>query len=79
VLLDFAGGAFARSAAPWLDRVDLTIADNSTSSTAALLIRPDGYVAWAADSSGPDDLTRLFAALCRWFGAAHWRHCGDDT
>lgn len=79
VLLDFAGGAFARSAAPWLDRVDLTIADNSTSSTAALLIRPDGYVAWAADSSGPDDVARLSAALCRWFGAAHWRHCGDDT
>ncbi|MFZ2607314.1 MAG: hypothetical protein WBB09_00665 [Candidatus Microthrix parvicella] len=33
---------------------------------AAVLIRPDGYVAWAGDV-GQDDLP---AALTAWFGAA---------
>jgi hypothetical protein len=36
---------------------------------AALLIRPDGYVAWAADELGVDDRERLQAALSRWCGS----------
>jgi hypothetical protein len=35
---------------------------------AAMLIRPDGYVAWAADTFGADDAQRLHTALARWFG-----------
>jgi 2-polyprenyl-6-methoxyphenol hydroxylase-like FAD-dependent oxidoreductase len=70
VLLDFTGGAFAESAAPWRARVDVTTADHSSVAAAALLIRPDGYVAWAADDCGPDDVDRLHAALERWFGSA---------
>lgn len=33
----------------------------------ALLIRPDGVVAWVAE--GTPDLDAAAAALCRWFGA----------
>jgi 2-polyprenyl-6-methoxyphenol hydroxylase-like FAD-dependent oxidoreductase len=70
VLLDFTGGAFAESAAPWRERVDVTTADRSSATVAALLIRPDGYVAWAADDCGPNDVDRLRTALQRWFGSA---------
>jgi 2-polyprenyl-6-methoxyphenol hydroxylase-like FAD-dependent oxidoreductase len=70
VLLDFTGGAFAESAAPWRGRVDVTTAEGSSATAAALLIRPDGYVAWAAEDCGPDDVDRLRAALGRWFGPA---------
>jgi hypothetical protein len=35
---------------------------------AALLIRPDGYVAWAADTFTPDDAATVRTALTRWFG-----------
>jgi 2-polyprenyl-6-methoxyphenol hydroxylase-like FAD-dependent oxidoreductase len=70
VLLDFTGGAFAESASPWRGRVDVTTADGSNATVAALLIRPDGYVAWAADDCGPNDVDRLRTALQRWFGSA---------
>jgi hypothetical protein len=36
-----------------------------------LLVRPDGYVAWAADTFEPDDNSLLLATLTRWFGAEH--------
>jgi hypothetical protein len=35
-----------------------------------MLIRPDGYVAWAADTFEADDETRLHVALQRWFGVS---------
>jgi hypothetical protein len=35
-----------------------------------LLIRPDGYVAWAADSGAPRPADGLRRALQTWFGAA---------
>ena len=35
-----------------------------------MLIRPDGYVAWAADTFEADDEDRLHAALARWFGVS---------
>lgn len=36
----------------------------------ALLVRPDGYVAWASSAAAPgaDDLGELRGALARWFG-----------
>ena len=36
----------------------------------AVLVRPDGYVAWAssADGPGPDELSELRGVLRRWFG-----------
>ena len=67
VLLDLAGGV-GLAARGWADRVDTvraTIADRSES---AILIRPDGYVAWAADTFGAAQEAGLRAALLRWFG-----------
>jgi 2-polyprenyl-6-methoxyphenol hydroxylase-like FAD-dependent oxidoreductase len=66
VLLDASGAASAVAAA-WSDRVD-AVAATIVDGPAAMLIRPDGYVAWAADEFGPDDDDKLLAALTRWFG-----------
>jgi bifunctional hydroxylase/dehydrase len=62
-----------RRVLPWLDRVDIvtaTAADLPEGSplegTTAILVRPDGYVAWAAPGSHAD----LPMALDRWFGPA---------
>ncbi|MGZ6779498.1 MAG: FAD-dependent monooxygenase [Mycobacterium sp.] len=68
VLLDLCGGAAAAAGAAWADRVD-AVSATMDDGPAALLIRPDGYVAWAADAFGSDDAGRLRSALGRWFGA----------
>lgn len=68
VLLDLSGGAAAAVAAPWAKRVDAPIATTADGPAAALLIRPDGYVAWAADTFDAADADRLRGALVRWFG-----------
>ncbi len=68
VLLDLAGGTLAPTGAGWADRMNVvngTIADEPF---AGMLIRPDGYVAWAADTREAADLQRLRAALQRWCG-----------
>ncbi|MDA5283735.1 FAD-dependent monooxygenase [Streptomyces sp. Isolate_45] len=74
VLLDLADNPrLRRRAAPWSERVDVVTARPSAppgaggpdDTTTALLIRPDGYVAWAAPGSHHD----LPMALERWFGA----------
>ncbi len=59
---------------PWADRVRLTDATyagpwelpvlGAVPAPAAVLIRPDGYVAWAGDSARPG----LPDALTTWFG-----------
>jgi hypothetical protein len=67
VLLDL-DGAVADTARGWTDRVDTVSASIAEHPAAALLIRPDGYVAWAADEFGPADEAALRAALQRWFG-----------
>ncbi|OJZ69964.1 FAD-dependent oxidoreductase [Mycobacterium paraffinicum] len=67
VLLDIDGGVGA-TASGWADRVDVVTATVDDSPAAALLIRPDGYVAWAANQFGPADQAALHAALRRWFG-----------
>jgi 2-polyprenyl-6-methoxyphenol hydroxylase-like FAD-dependent oxidoreductase len=61
LLLDLTGGDnLAATAEPWHDRVRHVTATAADAS--ALLIRPDGYVAWAG--TDPDGLK---AALTRWF------------
>jgi 2-polyprenyl-6-methoxyphenol hydroxylase-like FAD-dependent oxidoreductase len=68
VLLDASGGTAAAAAAAWADRVD-TVTAAMADGPAAVLIRPDGYVAWAADTFEAGDADRLRIALTRWFGA----------
>jgi 2-polyprenyl-6-methoxyphenol hydroxylase-like FAD-dependent oxidoreductase len=69
VLLDL-GGAVGDAARGWTDRVDVVGATVADRPAAALLIRPDGYVAWAADTFGPAEEAGLHEALRRWFGPA---------
>jgi 2-polyprenyl-6-methoxyphenol hydroxylase-like FAD-dependent oxidoreductase len=80
VLLDPSGGALTQAATGWADRVDVVTGTVAGKPYGGLLIRPDGYVAWAAGASeatgGVDDtvdgtsLDRLRSALERWFGPA---------
>jgi 2-polyprenyl-6-methoxyphenol hydroxylase-like FAD-dependent oxidoreductase len=59
------------SVAGWADRVDHVVddseelGDTGALDVPAMLLRPDGYVAWAGD-----DQNELRDALPRWFGAA---------
>jgi 2-polyprenyl-6-methoxyphenol hydroxylase-like FAD-dependent oxidoreductase len=61
-------GAFARLASAWGGRVtpvpDVPGPDEHATPT-GVLVRPDGVVAWAADSANP---VGLEAALCQWAG-----------
>ncbi|GAA5151146.1 FAD-dependent monooxygenase [Amycolatopsis dongchuanensis] len=61
VLLDFTG-EFGEAVEPWRDRVDHLRAETPEPPAPAVLVRPDGYVAWAG-GSGLDE------ALRTWFGA----------
>lgn len=70
VLLDFSGGHVGDAAQGWADRVDIVTGSTADVEASALLIRPDGYVAWAADTFETDDVRRLRGALQRWFGVA---------
>ena len=73
VLLNL-GGPGGSDVTPWADRVQLTDADyagpwelpvlGAVPAPAAVLIRPDGYVAWAGDPADPG----LRDALTTWFG-----------
>lgn len=74
VVFDFADDRLTRAAAsPWGDRVEIVTATPSTEAwmnldgVDALLVRPDGYVAWVGRGSDPEGLTE---ALARWFGPA---------
>ncbi|MGN2638353.1 FAD-dependent monooxygenase [Nocardia takedensis] len=68
VLLSFGGGLTAICDTGWTDRVDLVIAEPTADiAAAAILLRPDGRVAWATDR--PDDKEGLRESLLRWFGA----------
>jgi 2-polyprenyl-6-methoxyphenol hydroxylase-like FAD-dependent oxidoreductase len=74
VLLDLSGGRVGETARGWADRVDVVAGAIADFEACALLIRPDGYVAWAADTFGADDENRLHAALQRWFGVSLAEH-----
>jgi 2-polyprenyl-6-methoxyphenol hydroxylase-like FAD-dependent oxidoreductase len=71
VLLDLTcSGELARAAAPWHDRVNVAAARPAAGPppAAAMLIRPDGYVAWAVDPDADDLTVGLPEALRTWFG-----------
>jgi 2-polyprenyl-6-methoxyphenol hydroxylase-like FAD-dependent oxidoreductase len=71
VLLDLAGRAdLAAAAAPWADRVDVVTATAAAAPAEAILIRPDGYVAWADGPQAPGGPAALREALVTWFGPA---------
>ncbi|WP_391858895.1 FAD-dependent monooxygenase [Streptomyces rhizosphaerihabitans] len=82
VLLDLCGSAeVAAVAGGWAGRVDLIEARSEDeywpvpaigeiSAPAALLIRPDGHVGWAADTVGAPDVSALRTALTTWCGPA---------
>jgi hypothetical protein len=69
VLLDFAANKELSSLRQkWPGRLKyLSTRPKDNKGLAALLLRPDGFVAWAADSS--PDLTVLNETICRWFGS----------
>ncbi|HEX2301854.1 MAG TPA: FAD-dependent monooxygenase, partial [Pseudonocardiaceae bacterium] len=68
VLLQLRGDTdLSAVAAGWRDRVDLVRGRNPDPPAAAVLIRPDGFVAWAADRLD-DHATGLPEALRTWFG-----------
>ncbi|MFE1291412.1 FAD-dependent monooxygenase [Streptomyces sp. NPDC058751] len=76
VLIDLADDPGVRAvAAGWKDRVVLTTAEpvepDALDGATALLVRPDGYVAWSRPGApgGTDGPDGLDAALRRWFGA----------
>lgn len=72
VLFDFADSAELRAAAaPWQDRVRIVTAkpldasdETGAGEAAGVLVRPDGYVAWAAT----EGVEGVRTALTRWFG-----------
>ncbi|MGX6602135.1 FAD-dependent monooxygenase [Micromonosporaceae bacterium Da 78-11] len=70
LLLDLSDDPVLRKFAEgWSDRVSVitaTRSDPNSPIAASLLIRPDGYVAWAADYGDP--ATELTEALTKWFG-----------
>jgi 2-polyprenyl-6-methoxyphenol hydroxylase-like FAD-dependent oxidoreductase len=56
------------AAQDWSDRVDVITAAAAEPPADAVLIRPDGYVAWAADTDTPGPAGRLRHTLQTWFG-----------
>ena len=70
MLLDLSGGYVGDAAWGWLDRVDVVDGAVADLEARALLIRPDGYIAWAADTFDRRDQDRLQAVLERWFGVS---------
>ncbi len=72
VLLDLTSdGRVAATAAAWADPVPIVWAEPLSKPAPAdvLLIRPDGYVAWASGPSGVDPAAGLQDALTAWCGA----------
>jgi 2-polyprenyl-6-methoxyphenol hydroxylase-like FAD-dependent oxidoreductase len=69
VLLVLADRAdLADAAKEWSDRVDVVTAATAEPPADAALIRPDGYVAWAAGAGEPASAAGLRKALPTWFG-----------
>jgi 2-polyprenyl-6-methoxyphenol hydroxylase-like FAD-dependent oxidoreductase len=65
-----ANNALSRAASPWSDRVTVVAARPVVDPppAAAMLIRPDGYVAWAAGPEPVGQAEGLPEALRAWFG-----------
>ncbi|MCQ4118486.1 rifampin monooxygenase [Rhodococcus tibetensis] len=62
LLLDQTGGL---SVAGWADRIDHVVDGSDELDVPAVLLRPDGHVAWVGD-----DQQELLGFLPKWFGAA---------
>lgn len=71
ILLDFEDSPeLTHTTSAWAERVRVVRARCTTTGeqpAAAVLVRPDGYVAWVADADDPVH-SGLGAALTRWFG-----------
>jgi 2-polyprenyl-6-methoxyphenol hydroxylase-like FAD-dependent oxidoreductase len=67
VLIDAAGGPFAEAARAVAHRVDIHTCGHDRAPK-GLLVRPDGYVAWAADAATAADVRAMHDALRRWCG-----------
>jgi 2-polyprenyl-6-methoxyphenol hydroxylase-like FAD-dependent oxidoreductase len=71
LLLDLTpGGRVAAVAEGWTGRVPVLIATplGNTAGADALLIRPDGFVAWATGPGAAEPAAGLASALTAWFG-----------
>ena len=66
-LIDLTGGELDQLASDWKDRVTRITATSGNPPARALLVRPDGYVAWALAAEDPDNAS-LRQALTTWFG-----------
>ncbi|MFC3996114.1 rifampin monooxygenase [Nocardiopsis sediminis] len=62
------------SAAGWADRVDHVVDTSEELDVPAVLLRPDGHVAWAGE-----DQRDLLDSLEKWFGAAAQEDSGVST
>ena len=70
ILLTLTGRTdLAEMARDWSGRVDVITATTAEPPAEAILIRPDGYVAWAAATGTTAPADGLRAALQTWFGA----------
>ncbi|MEV0703002.1 FAD-dependent monooxygenase [Saccharopolyspora sp. NPDC050389] len=70
LLLDLTEGAeLSENLSGWSHRVEV-VSGRAEASATAILLRPDGYVAWASSSTHPDAQERrtLREALTTWFG-----------
>ncbi|MFB8271266.1 FAD-dependent monooxygenase [Streptomyces sp. NPDC055955] len=74
VLVDLTGhSATAEAVDGWRDRVDVITARAADRhlSASAVLVRPDGYLAWATDDRPGESMHHdMHKALASWFGAA---------
>jgi 2-polyprenyl-6-methoxyphenol hydroxylase-like FAD-dependent oxidoreductase len=70
LMVELSGKAEAASLIQaWAGRVKHVAARaKDTMSLAAFLVRPDGFIAWAADENSEPDLPALPKTLSRWFG-----------
>jgi hypothetical protein len=68
--VDSANDALSRAVSPWSDRVAVVAARPVVDPppAGAMLIRPDGYVAWAAGPESVGQAQGLPEALRAWFG-----------
>lgn len=68
ILLDFDARAPLRAfAGRWADRIDYVASEPADRlGLSAVLLRPDGFVAWASDGTPDEEEAALAAA--RWFG-----------
>ena len=68
LLVDLAGAdQLAALAKPYAGRLDLVRGTSEGAGVSGLLVRPDGFVAWAS-ADGASDPAGLEAALTRWLG-----------